>query len=78
MGARKNREGEFVQSLRDWGEVFMLTIWAQSIMCHAIAEKTATGGVTAIERRDELMKKSISEHWKELQLTFPGPVSRKE
>ena len=66
------REQRFKQSLRDWGYVFMLAVWLQSIMASAIAKKTAS------TRRNDLMKKEMAATWKEFKREFPGSVTMHE
>ena len=80
-----NREQRFIQSLRDWGQVFMLTIWLQSIMTSAITTKI-TGRSRRVkelskkyrEKRNDLMKKGLPCIWKEFVREFPGEISTEE
>lgn len=83
--AERAREEQFVQSLRDWGQVFMLTIWLQSIMTAAITTKV-TGGSPSDrvlsekyrKRRNDLMKNGLGRVWKEFVREFPGGISHDE
>ena len=77
--AAPERERRFVQSLRDWGHIFMLTVWLQSIMASAIAmkdvESTTVGSITTpddkyFERRNSLMKKEMSFVWERFKREF--------
>ena len=78
---------QFAQSLRDWGHIFMLTVWLQSIMASAIAMKDV--GYTRTEtvinpdreyfkRRNRLMKEELSTIWKKFTSQFPNSVTREE
>lgn len=81
----QNRDQRFLQSLRDWGQVFMLTIWLQSIMTSAITTKI-TGRSRRVkvldkeyrEKRNDLMKKGLPGIWKEFVREFPGKISTQE
>ena len=66
------REQRFKQSLQDWGYVFMLAVWMQSIMASAIAKKTAS---TELE---DLFKNGMAATWKEFKCKFPGSITTEE
>ena len=69
----------FVQSLRDWGYVFMLAVWLQSIMASAIAKKTAgTSGKEYLKRRNDLMKEEMATTWKKFMRELPGSITMQE
>ena len=79
------REERFIQSLRDWGEVFMHTIWLQSIMISAILTKVTgeskRGDVLSekyLSIRYDLMKKPFSKIWDRFVCEFPGELSKEE
>ena len=79
------REDQFLQSLADWGQVFMLTIWLQGIMTSAIAAKVTGGSPRSsglseqhLKTRNDLMKKGLTSVWKEFVREFPGAISREE
>ena len=85
--ATQERALQFVQSLRDWGHIFMLTVWLQSIMASAIAMKDVeyTRTETAINphreyfrRRNRLMKEELSTIWRKFTTQFPDSVTREE
>ena len=85
--ATPTRELRFAQSLRDWGFIFMLTIWMQSIMVSAIATKGVGYSVAGtirtpereyFERRNRLMKKDMSTIWKSFLFEFPFEVTEEE
>lgn len=80
-----SRDQQFVRSLRDWGLVFMLTIWLESIMVSAIATKvTGTSRRAKVlakeykETRHDLMKKGLAGVWREFVHEFPGEISTEE
>ena len=83
--AERAREEQFRQSLRDWGQVLMHTIWLQSIMTEAITTK-ATGGSPRdrvlseeyIKIRNDLMEKKLACVWKEFARQFRGEISPEE
>ena len=83
--AGQSRDQRFLQSLRDWGQVFMLTIWLQSIMTAAVTRKS-TGRSKRVkvlsneyrEKRHDLMKKGLACVWKEFVREFPGEISTQE
>ena len=83
--AEQAREQRFIQSLRDWGQVFMLTIWLQSIMTSAITTKI-TGRSPRVkvlskeyrETRHDLMKKELAWVWNKFVREFPGEISTQE
>ena len=66
------REERFEQSLRDWGYVFMLTIWIHSIMTSAVAKKTAN-----TEPKD-LFEHEMAATWEEFKNKFPGSITTEE
>jgi len=72
------REERFNQSIRDWGYVFMLTIWLQSIMISAIAKKMTSSRQDELTKRNELMKKDMARTWREFKDSFPGNVTTDE
>ena len=83
--AERARKDQFLQSLRDWGLVFMLTIWLESIMVSAIATKvTGTSQRAKVltreykKTRHDLMKKGLAGVWREFVRVFPGEVSTEE
>ena len=85
--ATQERERRFVQSLRDWGHIFMLTVWLQSIMASAIARKNVGSsrigtiinpGPEYLERRNCLMKKEMSSIWETFKSEFPIASQKKK
>ena len=83
--AGQSRDQRFLQSLRDWGQVFMLTIWLQSIMTAAIATKS-TGKSKRVkvlsneyrEKRNDLMKQGLAKVWQDFVREYPGEISKQE
>lgn len=83
--AERAREEQFLKSLADWGQVFMLTIWLQSILTTAITTKV-TGGSQRDrvlsepyrKKRNDLMKQTLTHVWNEFVREFPGRISREE
>ena len=85
--ATQGREQRFLQSLCDWGVIFMLTVWLQSIMAAAIARKNVgNSGIGTIinpdpeylERRNCLMKKEMSSIWDTFKSEFSNSITREE
>ena len=85
--ATQGREQRFNQSLRDWGHIFMLTVWLQSIMAAAIARKNiGSSRIGTIinpdpeyfERRNCLMKKEMSSIWDTFKSEFSNSITREE
>ena len=81
--ATQGRGLQFNHSLRDWGYVFMLTVWLQSIMTSAIAMKdvgsTTVGTIVNpdpeyFETRNGLMKEDMSNIWRKFKCRFPRSV----
>ena len=74
------REERFVQSLRNWGCVFMLAVWLQSIMASAIAKKSSRDGSRAeyLKTRNDLMRKEIGAVWAGFRCEFPGTITEQE
>jgi len=70
----------FLRSLRDWGQVFMLSVWLQSIMASAIARKSSISseGVEYLEARNHLMKKEMAKIWSGFKHQFPGEITEHE
>ena len=81
--ATRGRALQFNHSLRDWGHVFMLTVWLQSIMTSAIAmkdvESTRVGTIINpdpeyFRTRNRLMKEDMSNIWRKFKCKFPRSV----
>ncbi|MYE44790.1 MAG: hypothetical protein F4X79_12285 [Acidobacteria bacterium] len=74
------RHEQFVQSLRDWGCVFMLAVWLQSIMASGIAKNGSRDGGRSkyLKTRNNLMKKEIGAVWTEFKREFPGEITAQE
>ena len=78
--AEEVRAEGFLRSLRDWGLVFMLLVWLQSIMASAIARKSSVGGDRGeyIKARNHLMKKEMAAIWSGFKRQFPGEITEDE
>ena len=85
--ATQGRALQFNHSLREWGNVFMLTVWLQSIMTSAIAmkdvESTRVGTIVTpdpeyFRTRNRLMKEEMSGIWSKFQCTFSHSVITKD
>ena len=85
--ASQDRYRKLVQSLRDWGYIFMLIVWQHSIMASAIAMKnvgsTRTGSVINpdpefFEKRNSLMKQDMSSVWNAFRGEFPARFTSDE
>ena len=83
----QDRHRKLVQSLRDWGYIFMLLVWQQSIMASAIAMKNVGSTRTAsiinpdpeyFEKRNSLMKQHMSSVWTSFRREFPATFTRDE
>lgn len=74
------REQEFATSLQDWGLVFMLAVWLQSIMVSAIAKKRSDGCESEyLKNRDCLMEdERLTTIWKCFKREFPGEITKQE
>ena len=82
--ATQERALQFNRSLKDWGYVFMLTVWLQSIMTSAIAMKgvgsTKVGTIdnpdpAYFETRNRLMKEDMSKIWGQFKCEFPNSAT---
>ena len=69
---------QFTNSLRDWGYVFMFTVWLQSIMTSAIAIVASTKVGTKVisdpeyfRTRNDLMTQDLSKIWEKFKDSFP-------
>ena len=78
--AEEIRAEGFLQSLRDWGQVFMLSVWLQSIMASAIARKSSVGGDHGeyLRARNHLMTKEMAAIWTAFKGQFPGEITEHE
>lgn len=78
--AEQVRAQRFVRSLRDWGQVFMLAVWFQSIMASAIARKRSGGDHNEyLKARNDLMKEtSAIAIWECFKREFPGEITEQE
>ena len=85
--ASQERHRKLAQSLRDWGYIFILIVWQQSIMASAIAMKNAgstrTGSIINpdreyFERRNSLMEESMSSVWNSFRREFPASFTSDE
>lgn len=77
--AEQVRAQRFVRSLRDWGQVFMLAVWIQSIMASAIARKRSGSDHSEyLKARNDLMKKEASAIWGCFKREFPGEITEQE
>lgn len=76
--ADQERKQTFVKSLKDWGYVFMLAVWLQSVMISAIAKKTTDSQQDELAMRNELMTKGMAHIWRKFKDSFPGDVTTPE
>ena len=77
----QTRQQRFVRSLRDWGCVFMLAVWLQSIMASAIASKSSGDGSHGggfLKTRNDLMKENMAAVWSGFKSEFPGQITEQE
>ena len=83
----QDRAAQFVGSLRDWGCIFMLAVWLQSVMVAAIAMKGAgnrrEGSIIHpdgeyFRKRDELLKREMSCVWDRFKEEFPAELTEEE
>ena len=83
----QDRESQFNHSLREWGNIFMLTIWLQSIMTSAIAmkdvESTRVGTIVTpdpeyFRMRNSLMEEDMPKIWSEFKCKFSHSVITKD
>ena len=76
---REQRDQQFIESLRDWGQVFMLIAWLQSIMINTIARKRAGADERRhVTERTELMEHDLANVWRTFKKDLPAEISEEE
>ena len=68
----QDRIQEFGESLQNWGYVFMLTVWTQSVMASAVAKKTGR------DKPENLFDTNMKGTWTNFRKYFSGSVTAEE